>query len=165
MVWKQRGSWECCANPLSFLDFKLDNYFCICSLLSCRLGFSSPRGSHGWLSLITYEMWFFSWGSHQIPVQCPASVGWIAATQLPAPKYTDVPTAHLWECRIYSQQRLGGSGNMGVSFSCGSASACLFWVQQQRLWLCRPSQRPFGGISNPAIITSALLPAARTAKS
>lgn len=30
--------------------------------------------------------------------------------------------------------------------------------------LCRPSQSPFGGISNPAIIASALLPAAGKAK-
>ena len=54
-------------------------------------------------------------------------------------------------------------GSVRVFFSCGSASACWFWMQQQLLWLCRRSQSPFDGISNPAV-TSALLSATGKAK-
>lgn len=160
MVWNQRGSWECCANPLSFLDFKLDNYSCICSLLSWRLGFSSPRGSHGWLSLITYEMWFFSWGSPQIPVQCPASAGWVAATQHPN---TQLFLLHICGNAGYPPSKdWVAMETWGFPFPVGQPVPACFGCSSG--W-CRPSQRPFGGISNPAIITSALLPAARTAKS
>lgn len=123
-MWNQRGSWECCANPLSFLDFKLDNYFCISSLLSCRLGFSSPTGAMGsW----AYHVWnaFFllkqSPNHNAVPSKCGVNCC--------HPAYRDTPIAHLWKMQDLFPARIGWqwpsvSGNMWVFSSCGSATCC-----------------------------------------
>lgn len=112
-MWNQRGSWEICANPLSFLDFELDNYFCISSLLSRRLGFSSPTGAMGSWAYHVWNVFFLlkqSPNHNAVPSKCGVNCC--------HPACRDTTIAHPWECRIYSQQGLGGSSPVSLE-TCG----------------------------------------------
>lgn len=80
---------------------------------------------------------------------------------------TEMFLLHIFRNAGYTPSKNWVAVEMWVSSSCGSASACLFWVQQQWLVGVQTISESLWWHFQPChyhIITSALLPAAGTAK-